>query len=105
MVENYADLRSVIMSTLVRGEYECESAQSTEEAVEKLRQHHFSAILLTPTLPITSDPVMHFLHEQQPGEVSKVILMTEPEDETEGQPSIVKPFNADQLLDKLRTRH
>ena len=103
VVENYTDLRSVIVSALVRKNYDCESATTTEEAVEKLRHHHYSAILLAPTLPITSDPVMHFLHEEQPGEVSKVILMTDPEDETTDCPTIVKPFNAEQLLRSLRT--
>ncbi|HEX6159653.1 MAG TPA: response regulator [Thermoanaerobaculia bacterium] len=105
IVEEYTDLCSAIAATLTRGEYTCSSATTVEEAIDKLQAQHYDSILLAPRLPIQDDPVMHFLHEQQPDEVCKVILMTEPEiEEIEAQecPILQKPFNHEQLFARLR---
>jgi DNA-binding response OmpR family regulator len=107
VVEDYTDLCSAIVETLVRQEYVCESAATAEDAIGKLRAHHFEAILLTPRLPIRTDPVMRFLSESQPGEVHKVILMTDPplenEDETQRDDCrvLLKPFNNEELFAQL----
>ena len=106
VVEDYADLCSAIVDTLARGEYVCESASSADDAIGKLREHHYEAILLAPTMPVRSDPVMRFLTESQPAEIHKVILMTGPPIGEEADPEdcrvLVKPFNNEQLFAQLR---
>ena len=106
VIERYADLRAAIVNALSRGSYECDGADSADDAIEKLRHHHYDAILLSPTLPITSDPVMHFLIEEQPDQTPRVILMTEPDVEEAVPPAdqrvLVKPFNNEQLFAKVR---
>ena len=103
LVEDYADLGSAITSSL-GDEFVCTYVQTSEAAVAQLREHHYAAILLAPRLPVSDDPVMHFLHEEQPGEVAKVILMTFPEDDTAGEEQcrvLVKPFGRGELLGAL----
>ena len=103
VVEDYADLRSAIAEALSRGEYTCDQTSSAG-AIEMLRTHKYSKILLSPTLPITEDPVMHFILYEQPDEVSKVVIMTEPDrvEEMGTNQFLVKPFNHEQLLAKVR---
>jgi CheY-like chemotaxis protein len=99
VVEDYADLRSAIEAALPAG-CRCTSVTTAEDAIGKLRLNHYEVILLAPRLPIQDDPVMHFLHEFQPDEIQKVVLMTCPEDlapEDECR-VLVKPFNRDQLV-------
>lgn len=104
VVEDYADLRSAIAQTLVRKDYACDAASSTDEAIGMLRQRHYGAILLSPRLPIKDDPVLQFLETSQPEELSKVILMRDPslddEDDSDCR-SLLKPFNNDELFSKL----
>ncbi|HEV7922902.1 MAG TPA: hypothetical protein VGR02_19115 [Thermoanaerobaculia bacterium] len=101
VVEDYADLRSAIAATLMRGgEYACHTVRSAEAAVDLLRDHHYDTILLAPRLPISSDPVMHFLASTQPAELPKVVLMTD-DDSDEPPPAtrvLSKPFNHEELL-------
>jgi DNA-binding response OmpR family regulator len=105
VVEDYADLCSAIVDTLVRRDYDCESAATAEDAIGKLRTHHYQTILLSPRIPIKDDPVMRFLHDSQPEELPKVILMTAPDvDEdldVDECPVLCKPFNLEQLFAKL----
>lgn len=102
VVENYADLNSAITSALPE-DYACTSARTSDEAIDKLRANHYEVILLAPRLPIQDDPVMHFLHEYQPAEIAKVILMTDPGDDTEREDcrTLVKPFNRADLVAKV----
>ena len=102
VVEDYADLNSAI-SAAVPDEYHCTSVRTAEDAIGKLRANQYEAILLSPRLPITEDPVMHFLHEFQPGEVQKVILMMAPDGDPEGEECrvLVKPFNREELAAEL----
>lgn len=106
VVEDYTDLCSAIVETLVRSKFDCESASSAEDAIGKLRAHHYETILLAPRMPIRTDPVMCFLNESQPGEVCKVILMTEPPIGGEAEPEdcrvLVKPFANEQLFAQMR---
>lgn len=100
VVEDYADLRSAIVATLVRGDYACDNVRSAEAAIDLLRDHHYDTILLSPRLPICDDPVMHFLASSQPGELAKVVLMTD-DDDDEPSPAtrvLSKPFNHEELL-------
>ena len=76
----------------------------TDEAIGKLRQRHYGAILLSPQLPIKDDPVIRFLEASQPEEMPKLILMRDPsldDDENDACRSLVKPFNNDELFSKL----
>src|SRR5688500_4725444 len=102
VVENYADLNSAIAAALP-DDCSCTSARTSEEAIDKLRANHYEVILLAPRLPTQDDPVMHFLHEYQPEEIAKVILMTDPDDETAGENCriLIKPFNRDELVAKV----
>ena len=101
VVEDYADLNSAITAAL-SDDYRCTSVRTAEDAIGKLQSNHYEVILLAPRLPIQSDPVMHFLHENQPGEVGKVILMMAPDDEEESESEdcrvLMKPFNWDELV-------
>ncbi len=99
VVEDYADLRSAIASTLVKGHYSCEAAANADDAIGRLKSHQFSAILLAPRFPLDQDPVMQFLVQTQPGELHKVILMMD--EAGPDYPTLVKPFGNAQLLAKL----
>jgi DNA-binding response OmpR family regulator len=101
VVEDYSDLRTAIVSTLGRSNYVCDGVASPGDAIEHLRFNHYEAILLSPTAPLAADPVMHFLIENQPNELRKVILMTEPGLAEDQYPVLLKPFNGEQLLSKL----
>jgi DNA-binding response OmpR family regulator len=105
VVEDYDDLCAVIIHTLARRQYACESATTSEDAIGKLKTKHYGAILLAPRIPIKDDPVMRFLHESQPDCVRNVILMTSPGYEPEQNPHacrvLPKPFNHDELLEQL----
>lgn len=104
VVEDYRDLCSAIAGTLERRDIACDTATSAEDAIGKLRTHHYETILLAPRIPISSDPVMRFLHETQPEQMHKVILMTGPEIESADPDDcrvLHKPFNHDELLAKL----
>jgi DNA-binding response OmpR family regulator len=103
VVENYADLNSAITSALP-DDCNCTSVRTSEEAILRLREGHYEVILLAPRLPIQDDPVMHFLHEYQPEEIAKVILMTDPGDaDGSGEDCrvLVKPFNREELVAKV----
>ena len=106
VVEDYADLNSAITAALPGEEYRCTSVRTPEDAIGKLRANHYEAILLAPRLPITEDPVMHFLHEHQPEEIQKVILMMAPDGEAEGEECrvLLKPFNREELVATLAER-
>ena len=99
VVEDYADLRSAIATALSKGHYACEQAVSPADAIDHLREHHYDAILLSPTMPVSADPVMLFLRENQPDELQKVILMSDAA--SDDYPTLVKPFGKSQLLAKL----
>jgi DNA-binding response OmpR family regulator len=101
VVEDYPDLRTAIVSILGRKHYVCEGVGSAGDAIEHLRLNQYEAILLSPTAPVASDPVMHFLVENQPEQLRKVILMTEPDVTADEFPVLFKPFNGEQLFSKL----
>lgn len=103
VVEDYADLNSAITKSLPGDEYECTCVRTSEAAIEQLKSHHYEVILLAPRLPIKDDPVMHFLHEQQPAEIGKVILMTFPDSDTPEEDCrvLMKPFNREELFAEL----
>lgn len=105
VVEDYADLRSAITASFP-ADYSCTCVRSSEDAVEEMKRNRYEVILLSPRLPIKDDPLMHFLHEQQPDELPKVILMTHPGDDAAGEVCgvLVKPFNREELLAEL-ARH
>ncbi len=45
---------------------------------------------------------MHFLHLERPGEVGKVILMTDPQEENPDDCRVLnKPFNGQELLSRI----
>ncbi len=101
VVEDYADLASAIQAALPG--YECTSARTADEAIANLRTHHYDSILLSPRLPIKDDPVMHFLHEYQPEELRKVILMTFPDADSPIDECrvLMKPFGRQELMAQL----
>lgn len=102
VVEDYADLNSAITAALA-DDYRCTSVATPEDAIRKLRSNHYEVILLAPRLPIQEDPVMHFLHENQPGEIHKVILMTYPDSDAAEEDCrvLVKPFEWDELAAEI----
>ncbi|HEY0593518.1 MAG TPA: hypothetical protein VGF40_17230, partial [Thermoanaerobaculia bacterium] len=76
VIEAYEDLRSAIVETLAKWNVECDAVATGEDAIGKLRARHYDTILIAPRIPIRSDPVVRFLSDSQPGELSKVVLMT-----------------------------
>jgi DNA-binding response OmpR family regulator len=99
VVEDYADLRSALVSTLVRAHYHCDGVRNSDDAVTKLREHRYGAVLLTPRLPISEDPVVRYAMAD-PSHAPKIILMTEGESDDEYR-SLTKPFNNEELFAKL----
>jgi len=103
VVEDYSDLRDAIAGVLSRNGCVCDCV-GTAGAIAKLRANRYEAILISPRVPIATDPVLHFLTEQQPGEMQHVVLMQSPEgtdeDETPDARCLVltKPFSRDELL-------
>jgi DNA-binding response OmpR family regulator len=107
VVEDYADLRSAIASALARRDYDCDCVPNAEDAVVMLRDHKYAAILLSPTkLPLRENAVIHYLLENQPGEMPKIILMTDPGAgmETGRLRVLSKPFNHEELFEQLAAK-
>ena len=105
VVEDYADLRDTIVKALERHDCACDSVSSSEDAVVKLREHDYSAILLDPKLPIADDPVMHFLAEHRPADIGKVIVMSDPATPTgECGELLEKPFTNLELYARVDRR-
>jgi DNA-binding response OmpR family regulator len=106
VVEDYPDLRSAIAGVLSRNDCVCDCVD-TNGAIAKLRANHYQAILISPRLPIASDPVLHFLVENQPAELKHVVVMQNPEgaDRDEAPDAryhlLTKPFSRDELLEQL----
>jgi len=103
VVEDYADLRSALVSALHRAHYTCDDVASSDEAVAMLREHQYGAVLLATRLPITEDPVVRYLLAEDASHRTKVIVMTDTEQSTEDYRSLTKPFNNEQLVAKLRS--
>ena len=61
VVEDYAALRSALVSTLVRAHYHCDGVRNSDDALVKLREHQYGAVLPTPRMPISEDPVVRFV--------------------------------------------
>ena len=101
VVEDYADLRAALVSALLRAHYTCDESVTSEDAVAKLRSHKYGAVLLSTRMPIADDPVVRYLHAEDATGKIKVIVMTDPDQPTEDYPSLVKPFNYEQLFAKL----
>ena len=99
VIEDYEDLRLAIADALQRSHYGCDAVQSPEDAIVKLRDHDYAAILISPRLPIADDPVVHYLAEHRPGDVGKVIVMSDPATPTGNCRGLLeKPFTSEQLM-------
>lgn len=99
VVEDYGDLRTAILAALTRAEVSCVGAASPADAIRKLRESRYSAIVIDPTVPLREDPVMLFLQEHQPAELQKIVILGE---ESSQYPTIRKPFNSSDLVDRVR---
>ena len=104
VVEDYAALRSAIVSALERHHYPCDSVASAEDAVMRLRDHDYGTILLAPRLPIADDPVIRYLTAARPGDISKVIVMSDPSTPSGECGLLEKPFTNDALFELLDKR-
>ena len=102
VVEDYADLRSAIVSALSREEYACDSADSATDAIVKLFDHDYDAILIAPRIPIVNDPVLHYLTKFRPEQMSKVIVMSDRATPAEGCARLDKPFTNAALFESLK---
>lgn len=99
VIEDYEDLRLAIADALERNHYDCDAVKSSEDAIVKLRDHDYTAILISPRLPIADDPVVHYLAEHRPGDVAKVIVMSDPATPTgDCRGLLEKPFTNQQLI-------
>jgi DNA-binding response OmpR family regulator len=103
VIEDYEDLRLAIADALQRNHYECDAVRSPEDAIVKLRDHEYAAILISPRLPIADDPVVHYLAEHRPGDVGKIIVMSDPATPTGNCRGLLeKPFTNDQLIAMIK---
>lgn len=102
VVEDYADLRSVLVSALHRAHYRCDDVGNSDDAIVKLREHRYGTVLLSTRLPIADDPVVRYLLAEDAQHMTKVIVMAEPDQQTDDYRALVKPFNSDELVAKLR---
>ena len=103
VIEDYKDLRLAIADALERNHYECDAVESSEDAIVKLRDHDYTAILISPRLPIADDPVVHYLAEHRPGDVAKVIVMSDPATPTgDCRGLLEKPFTNQQLIAMIK---
>ena len=99
VIEDYEDLRLAITQALERNHYGCDAVKSSEDAIAALRDHEYEAILISPRLPIADDPVVHYLAEHRPGDVAKIIVMSDPATPTgQCRGLLEKPFTNQQLL-------
>jgi CheY-like chemotaxis protein len=105
VVEDYTDLRLAITELLSRHGCVCDSVDSSG-AIAKLAANHYETILLAPRLSISSDPVLHYLIENQPSELTHVVVMANPATQEEAADDrcvvITKPFSRQQLLAVVR---
>jgi CheY-like chemotaxis protein len=107
VVEDYPDLRAAIVDVLSRNGCVCECAED-EAAIAKLRANRYEAILIGPRLTAKADPVLHYLIENQPAELDRVVVMTNPtggdEDCDDRCRVLTKPFSRDELLRQVTVR-
>ena len=105
VIEDYEDLRLAIADALERNDYDCDAVESSEDAIVKLRDHDYAAILISPRLPIADDPVVHYLAEHRPGDVAKIIVMSDPATPTGACRGLLeKPFTNQQLIEMIRLK-
>lgn len=104
VVEDYVDLRSAIVAALSRQQYDCDCATSAEDAIVKLGSHDYAAILIAPKLPVSDDPVIHYLAVNRPGDMRKVIVMSDPATSTQGCTLLEKPFTNAELFARIKDR-
>jgi CheY-like chemotaxis protein len=102
VIEDYPDLRDTIIEVLSQNDCVCESAGSAE-AIAKLAAKRYGTILLAPRLAIQGDPVLHYLMENQPGELEHVVVMQNPVRDDDESPDerchvLMKPFSRAELL-------
>jgi DNA-binding response OmpR family regulator len=108
VVENYSDLLMLITETMRQRHYRCDSVHDAAEGIEMLRRTQYASILLDVTWPVTTNPVIHFLKQEQPAELKKVIVMTAFDPHYLGLKELGeictflrKPFGIDELLARL----
>ena len=106
IVEDYPDLRLALSETLQRHAYTCDCALSVDEALLKLQQGEYAAILIAPTIPIKDDRIVRYIRENRPSDVNKLILMTDPPDSDDDPRyrTLTKPFNNEQLFRELSAK-
>lgn len=102
VVEDYADLRTALVSALSRAQYTCDEVRTSEDALRLLRDNRYNTVLLSTRMPIGDDPVVRYLLAEDASKSTKVIVMTDGEDETDDFPSLAKPFNYEQLFATLK---
>ncbi len=107
VIEDYLDLRDAIAGVLSRNGCVCDCV-GTAEAIAKLRANRYEAILLSPRLSVSNDPVLHYIAEHQPGQLDHVVVMQNPEafvaDELPDARLhlLTKPFSSDELLRQVK---
>lgn len=87
---------------LKRAQYTCDVVENSADAVLKLREHQYSAVLLATRLPIADDPVVRYLLIEDAQRETRVIVMAEPDQQTDDYRSLMKPFNHDELVATLK---
>jgi len=102
VVEDYADLRAVVVSALSSEHYRCDEVANSDDAIAMLRSHHYGTVLLSTRMPIADDPVVQYLLAEDANHQTKVILMADPDQQTDDYAALTKPFGLEQLFARMK---
>ena len=102
VVEDYADLRAAVVSALSSAHYDCDEVANSDDALKMLRDHRYGTVLLSTRLPIADDPVVRYLLAEDAAHQTKVIVMADPDQQTDDYASLMKPFGCEQLLARMK---
>jgi len=110
VVEDDAGIRALLAALLSHSGYACDFSPDGNDAVDRLRNADYDAILLDLMLPgqFGSD-IIRFLNAERPAMSPRVIVLTAASqatlrdfDETQVHTVMRKPFDIDQLLANVR---
>jgi len=109
VVDDDDAIRTLVERVLRREKFQVESARDGREAIEKLTQSDYGSIILDLMMPrVDGLGVLRFLEQEKPELGQSVIVMTAnlagaAEAAKKARCVLPKPFDLDQLVDRVRT--
>ena len=104
LVESHTDLRSAIATAIRRADYDCDAVATAPDALLKLREHDYAYIVVDveSAAPLTA---LRKKLRSDPALLAKVVFIAtrgEDADDTELAGALHKPFDANELIARLR---